>query len=398
MTFTKDIILVSTADWDNPFWTNKQHIAALFARKGFRVLYIESLGLRRPTVHKKDLKRIYHRFRKGMKGLSKARENIWVFSPFVIPFHNNPLCRWLNGKILVNLIRLYARRLDFRNPVVWTYNPLLMESLEGIESSLTVYHCVDDLSAAPRMPSEVLREAEKRCLRAVDLVFTTSRKLEERCLSINPQNTYYFPNVVDFDHFRQAGNDIPIPDDLARIPRPRIGFIGAISDYKVDFELINYVAGKRTEWHWVLIGEIGEGQPGTSIKKLKLPNVHLLGPKEYRVLPGYLRGFDVAALPLQLNDYTSCVFPMKFFEYLAAGKCVVTTDLPALREYPEACRVAYSADGFIQAIEDCLTGKGPDKSFCLSLAQKYTWEWRTDKMLELMINKWKEKSAATSLE
>jgi len=394
MNSPKDIIIVSTADWDNPFWTNKQHMAGIFAQRGFRVLYIESLGLRRPTANKKDLSRICRRFWKGLKGLSRAGENIWVFSPLVIPFHNNPLFRWLNGRILVNRIKSHGRRLDFQNPVIWTYNPLAMTIFKGMPSSLMIYHCVDDLSSAPGMPAQALKKAETKCIGAADLVFATSRKLEERCLGLNPGNTYYFPNVVNFEYFHQAANEAPITADFAGIPRPRIGFIGAISEYKVDFELIRYVAGKRPDWHWVLIGEIGEGQPNTSIEKLRLPNIHLLGPKEYRVLPGYLKGFDVATLPLRLNDYTASMFPIKFFEYLAAGKCVVTTDLPALREYSEACKVAGTADRFVEAIADCLGGKGPDQSFCLSLAQKHSWEWRTDKMLELMERKWQEKCAA----
>ncbi|MHB8481836.1 MAG: glycosyltransferase [Nitrospiria bacterium] len=329
---------------------------------------------------------------KGIKGMRMEQENIWVLSPLVIPFHNNAIFRWLNGKILNNIIRYYMRRLNFKNPILWTYNPLLMEILKGIKSSMTVYHCVDDLTSTPGIPSEITSVAEKKCIHAADLVFTTSRKLEERCTALNPKNTYYFPNVVDFDHFNRAVNNGPIPSDLANIPGPRIGFIGAISEYKVDFELISDVAGKRPDWHWVFIGEIGEGQPGTSIEKLKLPNIHFLGPKEYQVLPAYMRGIDVATLPSSLNAYTSSMFPMKFFEYLAAGKCVVATDLPALREFSKAYRVAKSAERFISAIENCLNGKGPDRDFCLNLAKKYTWEWRTNRMIEVMNDKWEEKS------
>ena len=54
----ENFIIYSTADWDNPFWTNKQHIACRLAKRGNRIFYIESMGLRTPTVKATDLKRI----------------------------------------------------------------------------------------------------------------------------------------------------------------------------------------------------------------------------------------------------------------------------------------------------------------------------------------------------
>jgi len=389
---SKDIIIISTADWSNPFWTNKQHMATMFAKRGFRVLFVESLGLRRPTANKRDFRRILNRFIKGIKGIQMVRENIWVFSPLIIPYHQFPLIRSINRKILSKMIRYYLSCLNFTNPIFWTYNPLIMENLQALNISLKVYHCVDDLTSTPGISSNILDSAERQCITSSDLIFTTSRKLEERCVKLNPKNTYYFPNVVDYDHFNMAITKGPIPDDLSKIPAPRIGFIGALSEYKVDFDLIYEIAVKKPEWHWVLIGEIGEGQPGTKVVKLKLPNIHFLGPREYQTLPAYLRGIDVATLPSSLNPYTASMFPMKFFEYLAAGKSVVATDLPALREFSKAYMVAKSPGEFISAIENCLIEKGPDRVFGMNLAKNYTWNSRMDKMIEALIEKWAEKT------
>jgi glycosyltransferase involved in cell wall biosynthesis len=261
---------------------------------------------------------------------------------------------------------------------------------------MLIYHCVDDLSSAPGMPSDVIKKAEQKLVQVADIIFTTSPKLYKSCSMLNPENTYYFPNVVDFDHFFKAKQNGPIPEDIIKIPRPRIGFIGAISSYKVDFELISYVAKQRPSWHWVLIGEVGEGQPDTSIEKLKMPNIHLLGPKPYKILPDYLRGIDIATIPACINDYTFSMFPMKFFEYLAAGKPVVATNLPALQNYAEACFLVDSPEKFILAIEDILDGKLPDETLCLNLARKHTWEWRTNEMLKLILSKWKDENRFSS--
>jgi glycosyltransferase involved in cell wall biosynthesis len=257
--------------------------------------------------------------------------------------------------------------------------------------SMVVYHCVDDLTAAPGMPVNAILKSEEKLVRRADIIFTTSPKLQESRSRWNPDYTYYFPNVADYDHFSTSRLQGQIPEDMECIPRPRIGFIGAISDYKVDFELISLIAEKRKNWHWVMIGQVGEGQPKTPVDLLKRSNIHILGPKQYQILPDYLRGFDVAVLPCIINDYTTSMFPMKFFEYLSAGKPVVATDLPALRHYTDAFILAHTPDDFIQALDSIFNGKMPDMKKCLELAQEHTWQNRLDQMEKLLIAKWKQK-------
>jgi glycosyltransferase involved in cell wall biosynthesis len=389
---TRDIILFSTADWDNPFWTNKQHMAAHLALEGYRVLYVESVGLRRPTAGRSDFRRVLRRLKKSLGGLRKVRENIWVYSPIAIPFHGSAAARNINRTILVNTIKFHSRSIGFKEPVFFTYNPMSLDIAQRLGPSMVVYHCVDDLSATPGTPTDAIRSEEARLIKGADLVFTTSPKLQEACSGMKPEDTHFFPNVVDFDLFSMALEPGKLPDDISKIPGPRIGFVGAVSDYKVDFDLVSEVARKRSDWHWVFIGEVGEGQPGTSVDKLKLPNIHLLGPRRYEDLPDYLRGIDVAAIPSPLTDYTASMFPMKFFEYLAAGRSVVATDLPSLNPYAEACTLVDSPEGFISAVEDILKGSGdvPDVSVGIELAKRHTWKWRLGEMLRIMSEKWEQ--------
>ncbi|MEE9615125.1 MAG: glycosyltransferase [Thermodesulfobacteriota bacterium] len=387
----RDIILFSTADWDNTLWTNKQHTAARLVKRGYRVLYVESIGLRRPVAGGMDASRVMGRLAKGAGGVKKVRDNLWVYSPIVIPFHSRAWVRAFNTKILCSFIRGYSKRIGFQAPIFWTYNPLSVELAGRLGESMLVYHCVDDLPSAPGMASEALSLAEQELVEKSDLVFTTSRKLQETRSKWNPGNTHYFPNVADFDHFSKARKPGPIPEDLKGIPSPRIGFIGAISDYKVDIELIARIAEAREDWHWVLIGTVGEGQPSTSDTLLRRPNIHLLRERPYDVLPEYLRGLDLCVLPSSLNDYTSSMFPMKFFEYLAAGKTIVSTDLPALREHSDVCVLVKDRDDFIGAVSDALNGKSPDPLRCLETARRYTWDKRLDWVEELLIKKWEEK-------
>jgi glycosyltransferase involved in cell wall biosynthesis len=290
----------------------------------------------------------------------------------------------LNERLLRRWLQRQCRRLNFQKPIVWTYNPLVGPLLDSIDRSLLVYHCVDDLSAAPNMPSKAIHDAERDLARAADVNFATSRLLESRLSAINPAATHFLANVADYDHFSQARSPGPIPDDLTAIPRPRLGFIGAMSAYKVDFELIAAVARARPDWHWVLIGQVGEGQPDTSTEILRLSNIHMLGPRPYSRLPDYLRGFDIATIPARANPYTAAMFPMKFFEYLATGVPVVASSVPALAEFSRACELTDSTEKFIAAIVRVLDGHRPNPAYCDQLAGQFTWEWRMGQMLKIL--------------
>jgi glycosyltransferase involved in cell wall biosynthesis len=380
-----DVVLLSTADWDNPFWTNKQHVAADLARRGFRVLYIDSLGLRRPGLSTRDFRRIGRRLLRGLRPPRKARPNVWVWSPFVLPFHGNSRVRWFNRRLLSAGLWVWMKRLRFSETMLWSYNPLSCQLLDLSVFSRVVYHCVDEMKAMPGLPATSLERAETAFVERAEFVFVTSKKLEESRIKLNA-NTFYFPNVADYEHFSKAMNaELDIPEDLATIPGPRIGFIGAISSYKIDFKLLKFVAEEHPDWSLVLIGNVGEGDPSTDASMLgSLRNVHLLGPRDYAELPAYLKGMDVAILPNNLNEYTAAMFPMKFFEYLAAGKPVVSVDLHALQEYGEIACLAKTAADFVAGIARAVAGQIVPLERRLAAARLNTYSGRMDRMLRVI--------------
>ncbi len=380
-----DITLLSTADWDNPFWTNKQHVAVELAKRGHRVLYIDSVGLRRPSVSTQDLRRIGSRLRKIFSPPREVRENIWVWAPAALPLQRYGLVRSFNRQILSKGLRLCRRLLRLSPDVLWTYNPMTTDLISGSEYRTLVYHCVDEIKAQPGMPSRDLERAEQELLSRANVVFTTSRALYESRGRKNP-NTHYFPNVADYAHFSLAlAASTNVPDDLQTIPRPRIGFVGAISGYKVDFSLVEFLARERPTWQLVLIGKVGEGDPWTdSISLNGLNNIHIMGPRPYSELPCYLKGFDVAVLPCALNEYTTSMFPMKFFEYLAAGLPVVSVNLPALEGYEELAYFAASKHDFLAGLEAALNGHAPALETRLAAARANTYAERTARMMAVV--------------
>lgn len=384
----KTIIMFSTADWDNPFWTNKQHMAMRLGRRGYRVIYIESIGLRRPGLNATDFKRVFGKLKRLTTMLRQVEKNVWTFTPFVIPFHAIPGVRTLNRWILKLSFSIVQKTLGRGETWVWTYHPLVIDYLSFLKPTALIYHSVDDLTAAPRFPKDDIQRSEMELLQIATHIFVTSTSLREKYQQQTNTPIYYFPNVADYEHFSQATQrDLRVPADLLNIPSPRIGFVGAVSGYKVDFHLINKVARKRPDWHWVLIGKVGEGDPGTDTSLLNLPNIHLLGPRAYEELPGYLKGFDAVVIPCNKNDYTKAMFPMKFFEYLAAEKLIVTTEIPSLKEFHNLYVEAKDELDFEVRLDEVLRGQVAFTDEMRQAARANTWEIRLKKMLEVQIGR-----------
>jgi len=382
-----DVVLLATADWDHPLWTNKQHVAVALAAEGNRVLYVESLGLRVAQPTGRDLRRILKRLRRGLRLPRPVQSGIWVWSPLVMPGGHSGLGLLLNRISLGWGLRVALLRLRFRRPWLWTYNPLTGMLLSLSMFSRTVYHAVDALQEQPCMPRATIETAERRLCAEVDQVFVTSPALE-RQLTPWSRRIRFDPNVADHDHFARAMtmsiNDLPA--DLAVIPSPRIGFMGAVSSYKLDFGLIAALARAHPQWQFVFIGPTGEGEPQTDTTLLiQQPNVHLLGSRPYDHLPYYCAGFDCGWLPLRLSPYTQAMFPMKFFEYLAAGLPVVATAIDALGQFSEAALLCEpESAAFSKALEQALSGAGPDIDVRLTLAAEHTYLSRTQRMLRVL--------------
>ena len=384
-------ILFATADWDEPYWTNKQHCAKSLAELGTCVLYIESVGLRKPKPGSgRDWRRLLERLRKGLSsvvfGALERSPGVFILSPLVVPAgYRHPLLRRLNGSLLRLAIRRSMKRHELGKPVVWTYHPFMLDAIDGLSESGLLYHCVDDLASVPGVDAKAYRAAEAQLLERADVVFVTAETLVQKCREHN-SDTHYLPNVVDAEHFGRAFQDAPLPADLADIPEPRLVYHGVLSDFKIDFELLLACARSRPAWQWVLIGEEREGQRSALVAELAaLPNVHCMGYKPYEILPTYLRGMQVGLLPSQLNEYTRGMFPMKYFEYLAAGLPVVSTRLAFTESTSKGLLIGDDPEAFVRAIEAQLAAGRLTVQQSREYVGENTWQSRTRKMLETLI-------------
>jgi glycosyltransferase involved in cell wall biosynthesis len=376
----RDIVCVGFADWDTELWTNQHHLMSRLAREN-RVLFIESLGLRRPQLAARDLRRIVRRLRRGL-ALTSEPGIPSVLSPLVIPFHRWRPVRAANRRLLAAQVRHAVRRLGLSRPILWAYVPQAEALLRMLWPSLVIYHCVDDIAAQRGVDATSFRAAEGRFAARADLVLASAPSLAERMRELSG-HVLYMPNVADTGLFATALQAGPVDPALEALPQPRIVFTGAIVATKLDFELLVGLARARPRWSFALVGPVGAGDPSTDVSTLASePNIHMLGPRPYAVLPTVLRGANAGLIPYARNPLTQSIFPMKVYEYLAAGLPVLATPMPALAGLTQIDTAA-DADQAARLLERALGADRPELRAARShVAREHSWERRLEEIAE----------------
>ena len=237
-----------------------------------------------------------------------------------------------------------------RRVIAYLWRPEFGGALDLLPHDLSCYHIADEYSFLE--DEHPIPADEHALIERVDQVFIHSPALMEKKGRINP-NTAYVTNGVDYAAFATPA---PEPADLASIPRPRIGYVGRIKS-QMDWKTLIGIARRRPDWSLVLVGPIGHmGRFAADQAELfRLPNVHYLGNRSVREVPGYIQHMDVCLLCYALTDYTRYIFPLKLHEYLASGRPVVGSDIRTLRDFSSTVRIAYGLDDWVAAIDASLS-------------------------------------------
>jgi glycosyltransferase involved in cell wall biosynthesis len=376
-----DIVCVSSLDWD-AHWTSKQQIMHRLAESN-RILYVEE-----PVTMLAPLK-VPARWRRWMAvapRLRKAQAGLWVLTPPpMLPFGNMyPAINRANQAVLAGYIRWAERRIGLKAPLLWTYLPTSCALIDRLDAKAVVYHCVDEHSAFPgNVDPEVVRAYDDELTRRADLVITTARNLLLSREHLNP-NIHHVLHGADVSHFGTALDpELTVPADIAAIPAPRLGVVG-VHDERLDLDAIEAMARADASWQVVLVGPIQPGDVDES-RLAALPNVHVLGGKPVAELPGYLKALDVALIPYKLNELTRNIFPLKLYEYLAAGLPVVAAALPELAPFADRVSLAAEPGDYPGLIREALASDSPEARAARSaFAAENSWDTRVEEISGLV--------------
>jgi UDP-galactopyranose mutase len=329
MNKTMDLICLSHLRW-NFVYQRPQHLMSRF-RKHYRVFFMEEPLYDAPSRYNA----VYEDPQTGVS----------VITPHL------PASAIDDPSEKQALLDLFISSMNIEHMILWYYTPMALEFTSHLNPELVVYDCMDELSGFKFAPP-ALREYEKQLFRKADVVFTGGHNLYQAKKNAH-HNIHPFPSSIDKKHFEQARTITNEPEDQKYIPHPRIGFYGVI-DERFDIALITSLAAMHPEWHFVVLGPVVKIDPETLPK---LANVHFPGQKDYKELPQYLAGWDVAMMPFLLNEATEYISPTKTPEYLAGGKPVVSTSIKdVVKPYGELglVEIADTPTEFADAIERSL--------------------------------------------
>ena len=325
-----------------------------FARAGNKVIFVNSISMGLPGLAHKDLlPRIKRKLGSYSKLAREADHGITVVSPASLPFFGSATARAINRRLLGSQIKRLAQRRGLTKPILWIAIPTAADMIGTLGESAVVYHVSDKYDANTMdhaTDPALIRRLHEQAIDAADLIFYSGRKLfteaERGC-----ERSHLLEQGVEYDHWRRVSEGtIAVAPEIAKIPRPRLGYFGAIEPWLVDQELIKRASRERPEWQWIFIGNKSRG-----LEIEDLPNVHFLPPVPYADLPSYAAGFDVCVLPWETEQsFTSYGSAIKVREYLATGKPVVISPLPEYEPMRDVLRIARTRDDFLRLVEEAL--------------------------------------------
>lgn len=378
-----DIICFAPTDWwgMNPSCTT--HIMRNLA-KANRVIYINPVSSDLLGVKKRKgfLIRICRKAKSLLKFSSKINHNLYVVSPWFLPFQGIRPIDAINNLMLKIQLRLIMFFLKIKHPILWAENIRCADIIPSFSWKLIVYHVSDVFDQCPYTSNKaMLKKRDDYITRKSDLLVCVSTKLYESKKNINP-NVCYLPHGVDFSFFREHAERKDVYQSLKDIPKPIAGYFGTLTAQN-DIDILEYCAAHLPDIHFVFAGRITAGDYS---KLMAMKNVTFLGNVDYQQIPKLCSMFDVCLLPWKMTNWIENCNPLKLFEYMASGKPIVSVPIPEVAaNYSDVVSIAGDKHQFCRAIKWELqydTEQRREKR--IALAFSHSWENQNNHLSDII--------------
>lgn len=401
MITNRDIVIVGQQAWDIEIGSNCKNVALEFSKNN-RVLYVNPPLDRITTLRHAHDPKVQKRLavvNNHENGLVQVQENLWNLYPDkVIESINWIKIGWLfntlnkrNNKLFACAIQAAIKKLGFDKVIVFNdgdmFRSLYLKEL--LKPDMSIYYSRDNYLATTYYKHHGKR-IEPLIIAKSDICLSNSDYLTDYCKKYNP-NSYNVGQGCDLTAFTQI-NQLTIPDDIAAIKGPIIGYVGVLFSVRLDISILSYVALNNPEWNLVLIGP--EDKQFLTSKLHQLSNVHFLGAKDPAMLPAYIKAFDVCINPQLLNELTIGNYPRKIDEYLAMGKPVVATKTKAMKVFEHYTYTATTKEEYPSLIKLALAEDSPEAHINrINFASTHTWTNHVKEIYEAIVKTIKIKYA-----
>jgi glycosyltransferase involved in cell wall biosynthesis len=373
----KDVVFISVDPWQEDRWARKQMFAWLLSGKFRNVVYYVEPG----------------RSPRKLPLLKRLKKNLFLVDvPFIPNFLHFIFFPRLRVQISCFLLWIALKYLRVNKPIFIIYQPHNLAFAKKLTSmfgkSLVCYDLTDDWSEffnTFESWKQQFIESENLVIKQADIILAVSEKLFHKARSIN-SNTYYLPNATNFNNFNRVAQNIEIAPQILRIPGPRIGYVGKITPWRIDFDLIKFVAKSKPDWSIIMIGPIHPEAKDLVNDLSKSENIFILGPKNYYSLPEYMKGFDCCIIPHLIDPLTESMDPIKLYDYMATGKPVVATALTEANKFKDFIKIGNSYEEFLSFLIESVKQKPSEETIGrqLETARENSWENRADQLTKIL--------------
>lgn len=373
------IVCLSTTNY-HPLPTRKQNV--MNRLRNAEILYFDPpVSVIAPLKDKKCRARLSMHKAPG----EKVQDNITVYAlPPVLPFFNK--FRWvnrLNQKRQARYVRRKMAEHGFGNEaVLWCYSPSSADIVAHVPHGKLVYDCVDRHSAYKgHITPAVVDGMERDLATAADQVFSTAVGLHETLQKLSP-GARMIPNGAAYEIFSKVQAErgsLPCPEPLRGLKHPVYGFVGMLQEC-IDYSLVEKLAAARPDATVFLIGRT---LPGVNLDHLKKhPNIVFHGLVPQPELPAYIAQFDVCLNVFREGALSRDVSPLKFYEYLATGKPVVSTREPLqVEDFADVVYIARGPEEFLSLCDAAASENDPEKvQKRLRYGERCSWSERVRQM------------------
>lgn len=364
-----DYFFWAMIDWHFRF-QRPQHLAQNFARLGHRVFYFSNEFIDHSEagfeVENLSDKYCLHQIKLYVKNAPAIYSN--VPSREVIEQIQRGLAKflqWAQSNTILSIAQ----------------HPFWLKMVSKIPNSRFIYDCMDHHGSFYNTALDIVA-LEKCIAKQAELLIVTSSWLQHEMQSLN-SNIALIRNATDHQYF-----SVP-PALIYRDKQGRriLGYYGALSAW-FDTDLVEKIAKTFSD---CLILLIGADTFKVQQKLRHLTNVKFIGEVNYEQLPYFLHAFDVCMLPFKICPLTLATNPVKIYEYLSAGKSVVSVDLPEIHQFENLVAIADTPEKFINNIKHFLAHPVLEQTIAIrkAFAAKQTWQQRI-KQINAKINELKE--------
>jgi glycosyltransferase involved in cell wall biosynthesis len=278
--------------------------------------------------------------------------------------------------------------LSFKKPVFYVECPTAWEVVKKLNPQFLIYQRTDIFEETPGGNKSYIESLNNALTSKADLILYVNTALWREGKKKNA-NSLLIGHGVDFEQFANAEQTKYVPEDIAKIPRPIIGFFGDITEDYCDFSLLEHTAKILPNMSLVIVGPISSDVSNLQGYK----NVFFLGQKPYEEIPHYGKAFDVAIMPWKRNKWIEFCNPVKTKEYLALGKPIVSIEYPELRPYADVVYAALNPDEFVNKIQEALAENDLDlKRRRRERVMNETWDNKVKRIVEFIEENLKEES------